>query len=255
MDILLQLAFLFFIGSVLGWGIEVFYRRFFSANNPERRWINPGFLTGPWLPLYGFSLCVLYLLAMLEPYIPIANDGLRKAALFIVMAVCVTGVEYVAGIIFIKGMHIKLWDYSKQWGNIGGIVCPKFTLYWMLLSAAYYFLVHPTILDDLQWLSDNLAFSFFIGLFFGFFLVDFATAVHLAHKIRAFAKENGIDVRFEELKSTIRASKEQAREKSRFALAMYSKTPLIGQLRAYRDKLHAGPVKSAAHAPKKAANP
>ena len=45
------LGFLFFIGSLTGWGLEVFYRRFFSAANPERKWINPGFLTGPYLPL------------------------------------------------------------------------------------------------------------------------------------------------------------------------------------------------------------
>ena len=53
MSIFLTLAFLFFIGAILGWGLEVFYRRFFSKANPERRWINPGFCTGPWLPLYG----------------------------------------------------------------------------------------------------------------------------------------------------------------------------------------------------------
>ena len=236
MDILLKLAFLFFVGSMAGWVLEVFYRRFFSSSNPERRWINPGFLTGPCLPLYGFSLCVLYLLASLEPGLHIANPALRKAMLFTIMALCVTGVEYVAGLIFIKGMHIKLWDYSKQRGNIKGIICPKFTFFWWVLSAAYYFFVHPYILGGLAWLANNLAFSFFIGLFFGVFAVDFATAVHLAAKIRAFAKANGITVRYEELKKSIRDGKEQAREKARFALSMYSRTPLNKSLLAYATK-------------------
>lgn len=219
-----------------GWALEVFYRRFFSSSNPERKWINPGFLTGPCLPLYGFSLCALYLLASLEPDLQIANPAMRKAMLFTIMALCVTGVEYVAGLIFIKGMHIKLWDYSKQWGNIKGIICPKFTFFWWVLSATYYFFVHPYILDGLTWLSNNLAFSFFIGLFFGVFAVDFGTTAHLASKIRAFAKENGITVRYEELKSHIREGKEQAREKARFALSMYSRTPLNKQLLAYANK-------------------
>ena len=58
----LILAYLFFIGSVSGWILEVFYRRYISSANPERKWINPGACTGPYLPLYGCGLCILYLL-------------------------------------------------------------------------------------------------------------------------------------------------------------------------------------------------
>ncbi|MGN0035225.1 MAG: hypothetical protein ACI364_05820 [Coriobacteriales bacterium] len=35
--------------------MELFFRRFISSNNPQRKWINPGFLAGPYLPLYGFK--------------------------------------------------------------------------------------------------------------------------------------------------------------------------------------------------------
>lgn len=63
MNTFLVLAFLFFIGSTFGWVLELFYRRFFSRNNKERKWINPGFCTGPYLPLYGSGLCLLYLIA------------------------------------------------------------------------------------------------------------------------------------------------------------------------------------------------
>lgn len=68
MNLFLTLAFLFSIGSMLGWGLEVLYRRFLSPVNPERRWINPGFCTGPWLPLYGSGLCILFLLSSLDRY-------------------------------------------------------------------------------------------------------------------------------------------------------------------------------------------
>lgn len=56
MNLFLTLAYLFFIGSVLGWVLELFYRRFISGANPERKWINPGFCVGPYVPLYGFGL-------------------------------------------------------------------------------------------------------------------------------------------------------------------------------------------------------
>ena len=65
MNLLFELCFLFFIGSVSGWVAELFYRRFFSDANPGRKWINPGFCTGPYLPLYGVGLGLVYLITVL----------------------------------------------------------------------------------------------------------------------------------------------------------------------------------------------
>ena len=62
MKFFLSLAFLFFIGSTLGWALELFFRRFISS----KKWINPGFLTGPYLPIYGFGLCALYLISKVD---------------------------------------------------------------------------------------------------------------------------------------------------------------------------------------------
>ena len=47
MNVFLTLTYLFFIGSVSGWVLELFFRKFFSSSNPEHKWINPGFCTGP----------------------------------------------------------------------------------------------------------------------------------------------------------------------------------------------------------------
>ena len=64
MSMFLTLAYLFFIGAVLGWCLELVFRKFFSSANPEHKWINPGFCVGPYVPLYGFGLCILYLWAL-----------------------------------------------------------------------------------------------------------------------------------------------------------------------------------------------
>lgn len=231
MNVFLILAFLFSIGSVIGWGIEVIFRRFFSAHH----WVNPGFLIGPYLPLYGSSLCLLYLLAQLEPMIPMANPWLRKPLLFILMAVAITVLEYVAGLIFIRGMKIKLWDYSERWGNIQGIVCPLFSFFWILLSAIYYFLVHPHILSALAWLAENLAFSFAIGFFYGIFVLDLVYSTQLLVKIRAFAAETGIVVRLEELKDDIRASLSKYRKLHFFGSA-HRRMSMREFLEAYQKK-------------------
>ena len=186
----LILAFLFFMGCIVGWGIEVIFRRF-KKENVSRKWVNPGFLVGPYLPLYGFGLCGLYLLASLEntSLIEEVTAG-SKIVLFLIMAIVMTLFEYIAGLIFIKGMHVQLWDYSKEKFNIQGIICLKFSIFWAILGAIYYFLIHPHILNALQWLSHNLQFSFFIGAFFGVFMVDVVYSLNIVTKVRALRRKN-----------------------------------------------------------------
>ena len=62
-QIFLIVMFLFFFGSFMGWVLELFYRRFLSRANPERVWLNPGFLYGPCVPLYGFGTVILFILS------------------------------------------------------------------------------------------------------------------------------------------------------------------------------------------------
>ena len=115
MNVVLELAFLFFVGSVSGWVLEVLYRRFISSANPERRWINPGYCTGPYLPLYGFGLCLMYLIASLEKHSIIDSRFWNKVVLFAAMAVCMTAIEYIAGILALKVIKVRLWDYTNEW--------------------------------------------------------------------------------------------------------------------------------------------
>lgn len=232
---LLQLAFLFFIGSVIGWCLEVLFRRFVSYANPERKWINPGFCTGPYLPLYGFSLCILYLMASLETMIPINNPFWNKAVLFLVMTLCMTIVEYISGIFALKILKVRLWDYSKEWGNLQGIICPRFSAIWAVLGAIYYFLIHPFIKNALVWLSRNLAFSFFIGMFFGVFFLDVAHSAQLVTKLKKFAEENNVIVRYETFKEGIRASYEASTKKYRFFRPLHSNRPLSDILKDILD--------------------
>lgn len=219
LNTLLVLAFLFFIGSLLGWLLEVFFRRFFSANNPERKWINPGFLVGPYIPLYGFSLATLFIFSWI-PVDFIDNPLLQKLLLFALMALAITAMEYLAGIIFIKGMHIKLWDYSKEWGNIKGIICPKFSAFWMILSGLYYFIIHPKVIDSLYWLAGHLTFSFFIGFFYGIFIIDMTYSMQILIKLRRFARENQIELRIEEFKHYLIRKKESLKIRVSFMLPL-----------------------------------
>ncbi|MDD4290954.1 MAG: putative ABC transporter permease [Clostridia bacterium] len=211
MNEFLKYLFLFFIGATSGWCIELVYRRFFS---PAKKWINPGFLNGPYLPLYGFGVCIMYF---------ICSFNLAFYYEMILFCVLMTLIEYVAGIIFINGMGIKLWDYSKRWLNYKGIICPLFSLFWTALGEVFSFFIYPYLQTAVSWLSNNLAFSFIVGLFYGVMLVDFGITLHLSAKIRQHAKKIKEIVAYERLKDYIHSEGVLHQEKRSFLFPFKSK--------------------------------
>ena len=235
MTFFLMIAFLFFIGALVGWGIEVIYRRF-KIDNIDREWINPGFLIGPYLPLYGFGLVILFLMASLEktPLIDEVTFG-NKALLFILMAIVMTLLEYVAGLIFIRGMKIKLWDYSKEKYNLQGVICLRFSIYWAILGAVYYFLIHPYVTNALIWFCENITFSFVVGMFYGVFFVDLGYSLGIVNRIRYFAIENQIMVRYEELKLQIRRDARERMEKTYWFRQFKSEISLTEHLKRHME--------------------
>lgn len=223
----LILFFLFSVGSLTGWVIELFFRRFFTPNGKgAKKWVNPGFLVGPYLPLYGSCLCILYLLASI--HISAFDDYpvLEKVVTILIMAIVLVIIEYLTGLIFIKGMNVKLWDYSERKGNIQGIICPLFSFFWAVLGTVYYLLIHPHVLSALDWLSKNLAFSFFIGMFYGVFVIDIAYSFNLVSKIKKLADEYEIVVKIDELKQHMLEDSMKRKEKYHFFLSMRNGRPL-----------------------------
>ena len=237
MTLLLTLAFLFFAGSMTGWVLELVFRKFFSSSNPEHKWINPGFCIGPYVPLYGFGLCILYLLAALAMRFGLDATVLGKAGLFLAMAVSMTLIEYIAGIMLLRGAKLRLWDYSDMWGNIQGLICPLFSFFWAVLGVVYYYVMHPHVLHILTWLFDHLAFSFVIGFFFGVFLVDMAYSAHWVSRLKKFADENGVIVKYENLKAHIHSAQERASRKAHFLFAFRSDRAITEHLKEAHEAL------------------
>ncbi len=179
---------LFVIGSLLGWVIELFFRRFVS----QKKWMNPGFLTGPYLPIYGFGVLTLYVVSNF-PF-GITNQVVDIIVHILIIGVGMTVIEFLAGLIFIKGFKVKLWDYSDRKGNIMGIICPSFSLIWLAVGSLYYFLLNPALVQGLTWISENLIYTYFVGTVMGAIAVDFAYSIHLATKLSMqYIIRNGVD--------------------------------------------------------------
>ena len=196
MKYLVIISTLFVIGSLIGWIIELFFRRFVS----QKKWMNPGFLTGPYLPIYGFGVLVLYGVSNIP--LGITNQIADIIVRIIIIGVGMTVVEFIAGLIFIKGLKVKLWDYSDRKGNIMGIICPSFSLIWLVVGSLYYFLLNPFLVEGISWISENLIYTYFVGMVMGAMAVDFAYSIHLATKLKEY-KEIA-NLRFEDFKKELK---------------------------------------------------
>ncbi len=192
MKYLVIISTLFVSGSLVGWILELFFRRFVS----QKKWMNPGFLTGPYLPIYGSGVVVLYAISNVP--LGITSQAWDIVIRILIIGVGMTLIEFIAGLIFIKGLKIKLWDYSNQKGNIMGIICPQFSLIWIAVGSLYYFLLNPIFVSGITWISENLIYTYFIGAVIGMMVVDFAYSVHLATKLKEFKELQ--ELRFEDFK-------------------------------------------------------
>ena len=73
------------------------------------------FLTG------GVCLCLLQALA--DRPLPLGPAAAVGAA-------GVSGLELAVGAVCRRVLHTAVWDYADEWGNLAGLVCPKYTAYW-----------------------------------------------------------------------------------------------------------------------------
>ena len=110
MNWFLTFLFIFYIGCTAGWIMEFFFRRAVSGH-----WVNPGFLVGPYLPIYGFGLTALTII-----YLLFRNLAVHPIIVILLMGATMTLIEFIGGLSFIDGKGVKLWDYSNEWGNYKG---------------------------------------------------------------------------------------------------------------------------------------
>ena len=143
--------------------------------------------------------------------------GIELQAVDIIVHILIIGVgmtliEFIAGLIFIKGFKVKLWDYSDRKGNIMGIICPSFSLIWLVVGSLYYFFLNPLLVQGISWISENLIYTYFVGGVMGAIAVDFAYSIHLATKLKEFKELQ--DLRFEEFKVELKKKVKELRDKT-----------------------------------------
>ena len=130
----------FFVYSIIGWILEVSFHVITQA-----KFINRGFLNGPYCPIYGFgSISVISLLNL------VGDDN--KLFLFFAAMIISTLLELVTGFLLEKIFHKRWWDYSSYKFNLGGYICAEFSLLWGAICFILYEAIHPLIRKGINYI-------------------------------------------------------------------------------------------------------
>lgn len=111
----------FYFYCFLGWVWETCYVSVLKA-----KWVNRGFMRGPFLPIYGSGAVVILIFTL--PFR--TNAGL----VFVVGMASATLLEYFTGVAMEKLFHVRYWDYSSKPLNLNGHICMLSSLTWGVFS-------------------------------------------------------------------------------------------------------------------------
>lgn len=137
-----QLVLYFAIYAFLGWCTEVLY-----AYYKQKKFVNRGFLHGPFCPIYGFG--VLLVVLMLE--------NVNNLILLFILSIIITSVlEYLTGYALETLFHCKWWDYSTRFLNLKGRICLKFSIFWGVVCTIIIKIIHPIIAAIVALISSNI---------------------------------------------------------------------------------------------------
>ena len=144
------LVLFFTIYSFMGWTMETIY-----ASKINKKFINRGFLKGPFCPIYGFGAILIISGSNL---IKITNSSrfLESIVIILFAIIISTLLELVTGYILEKIFNLKWWDYSKRTFNIKGYICLEYSLLWGGIGFILLKIVHPVLNNQVLQLSDKL---------------------------------------------------------------------------------------------------
>ncbi len=124
--------FLFYFYCFGGWCFESVF-----VSLKSRKWVNRGFMRGPFLPLYGTGAIMMLVVSM-----PFVDNVLLTYFAGVVGA---TALEYVTGVAMEALFKMRYWDYSGRFMNYKGHICLRSSITWGFFTILMTRVIHRPI--------------------------------------------------------------------------------------------------------------
>ncbi len=179
-----QYALFFITYSFLGWVLESVFRSVVEKGRP----VNSGFLTGPFIPVYGFGALATIVLGSAVSSLPFFLQ-------LIVFTLAATVLEYVTSVLLERIFTLKLWDYSNYPINdtyhirfplnINGRVCLFFSLFWAGLITLQVTYLNPLVFGVIGRLEEPVQYLV-LFLFTVYLSIDLYFSARLYYRFAHF---------------------------------------------------------------------
>lgn len=165
-----QLMFFFFVYCFIGWIIESTW-----VSSHQKKFVNRGFMRGPFIPIYGFGAMALLITGTLLIKWPIAVffGGLIVASVL----------EYFTGAAMEAIFKVRYWDYTGKFMNINGHVCLFTSLCWGALACGEVYFMHKPI-EKLSVLMGEKVLNLVTMVIAIYFIVDVTLSFKAAFDMR-----------------------------------------------------------------------
>lgn len=166
---------LFFIYAFLGWIMEVIGKLI-----QQKKFINRGFLIGPYCPIYGHGAILITIL--LSRY---------KANPFILffMAILICSIlEYATSYFMEKIFHARWWDYSQYKFNINGRICLRTMIPFGILGCFIIYISNPLFLEIIEKIPQSILLVLCIFLV-SIFIIDNLISFNIIRNVQTTGKK------------------------------------------------------------------
>ena len=155
----IEIYFLLFISyAFLGWCMEVTCKFI-----QYKKFINRGFLIGPYCPIYGWGALAITIL--LKRYME------EPLVLFVMSTLICSIIEYLTSYFMEKKYHARWWDYSNKKFNINGRICLETLIPFGILGVAIMYGTNPILFKLYNQIPQLVINILTVILFIGF-IVD-----------------------------------------------------------------------------------
>ena len=149
---------LFMIYSTAGWTMEVVLKY-----REHKRFIDRGFLIGPYCPIYGYGSVLIT--ALLYKY---NSDPI--VLFFMTVLTCGT-LEYFTSWIMEKLFKARWWDYSKRKFNLDGRVCLGTLIPFGLFGLILTYITNPFLINCFN-KADMIVLNIISSIVFAIYIID-----------------------------------------------------------------------------------
>lgn len=165
----------FAIYCFFGWCWECIY-----VSIRTKKLTNRGFLTGPFLPIYGCGA-----LSILFVTIPVNNNYILVFLLGMLVA---TILEYITGALMEITLKMRYWDYSEEPFNYRGYICLKASILWGVFSVLLISIIHKP-LEAFVMNIDKTYIVVFSAIFVPIFLIDLILSIRAALDLKEMLRQ------------------------------------------------------------------